>query len=100
MELAVICAGIGAVLIYWSFKFYRRMNWEEAPEPTPDFAQMHKRQAELLHIQDVLEDARAQGKLSTSAVEEYNRFCENELSEMKAQETAFHAKKAQKTPPA
>jgi hypothetical protein len=80
---------IGAWLLYMGWKFYRRMDWTEPADPSPDLKGMHKREAELLHIQDVLEEARAQGKLSSHVVEEFNRYAEAEIEAQRKAETAW-----------
>jgi hypothetical protein len=65
--------------------FYRRMNWEEKPEPGPDVALLRKRQAELAHLQDVLDEAFAQGKVSKAFIDELARFCAKEATDLESQ---------------
>jgi hypothetical protein len=57
--------------------------------PEPDLQGMHKRQAELQHIQEVLESAAADGHLSAQVVNEFNRYCEAEMEKMRNIETAW-----------
>ena len=79
----------GLTLLYGGWKFYRSIDWDEAPEPSPDLRAMHKKEAELLHIQDLLMDASEQGKLSKQVIEEYQRYCEAEIQGMKSIEKAW-----------
>jgi hypothetical protein len=69
--------------------FYRHTDWDAPPEPSPDWEGMHKRQAELLRIQEVLETAAAEGKLSPALIAEYNRFCDREIQSMEALERSW-----------
>ena len=82
MIAAVIIIILCLWVIYSGWRFYRQVNWDEAPVSTPDMGALRKREAELLHTQEVLEDSHAQGKLSSTLVEEYNRFCDGELKEI------------------
>ena len=70
------------LLIGW--KFYQSIDWEEPAEPSPDLRAMHKKEAELMHIQEVLEEAAAQKKISDQVVEEFNRYCETEINGMRS----------------
>jgi hypothetical protein len=83
------CLVIGVWLLYMGWKFYRRTDWEEPADPSPDLQGMHKREAELLHIQDVLEQAHAEGKLSAGVIDEFNRYCESEISAQREAEMAW-----------
>jgi hypothetical protein len=84
----VTAAAIVIVLTIWVFymgwRFYRQVDWDEAPVSAPDLGALRKREAELIHIQEVLEEAHAQGKLSIALVEEYNRFCDGELANIRS----------------
>jgi hypothetical protein len=82
MTAAVIVIILGLWVIYSGWRFYRQVDWNEAPVPTPDLGAMRKREAELLHVQELLEEARAQGKLSEAFIEEYNRFCDGEIAQI------------------
>lgn len=93
MALLLICLAIAGWLLYSGLKFYRNMDWNEAPEPSPDFQQMHKRQAELLHIQELLQQAHEEGKVSKDFMAELNRFCDREIEHMKVAETAWKNRK-------
>jgi hypothetical protein len=79
--------------MYMAWKFYRRMDWDEPAEPSPDFHGMHKKQAQLQHIQEVLEEAHHEGKLSKQVVDEFNRYCETEDAAMQSAETAWKSRK-------
>ncbi len=96
MLLAVLCILIAAWVLFMGAKFYRTMDWDEPALPRPDFGQMHKREAELLHVQDVLQEAKDQGKVSATLLEEYNSFLEKEIAEMKASEAAWKARDRQR----
>ncbi len=78
-------------------KFYRRMDWDEPADPSPDLQGMHKRQAQLMMVEEVLQDAQEQGKLSKNALEEFQRFSEAEIKAMQSVETAW--KNRRKVPP-
>jgi hypothetical protein len=84
MLLILICAAIAGWVLYMGFKFYRSMDWNEPAEPSPDFGEMRKKEAQLLHVQEVLEEAHVSGQLSKSALEEYTRYAEMEIAHMKA----------------
>ena len=83
MTAAVIVILLGVWVIYSGWKFYRQVDWNEPAVSTPDYGAMHKREAELQHIQEFLAEAHAQGKLSAALVEEYNRFCDGELAALR-----------------
>lgn len=86
-------------LVFGALKFNRQMDWDEPAESSPDFGAMRKKQAELQHIQDVLNEAREKGKLSQGLVDEFDRYCEKEFAEMKSVETAWQKKRSQRTIP-
>jgi hypothetical protein len=71
-------------VLYSGWRFYMHVNWDEPAVSTPDMGELHKREAELLHIQGFLEDARAQGKLSQGLLDEFNRYYEAEVSALHA----------------
>ena len=87
----LIIAGLilGFWLLYTGLKFYRTIDWDETPDPSPDLRAMHKKEAELLHIQELLAEACRQGKLSQTVVEEFNRYCALEIDGMRAVEPAW-----------
>jgi hypothetical protein len=89
MILILLCAVFALVVLYTGFKFYRSMDWDERADFTPDLSAMRKREAELMHVQDVLQEACDQGKLSKSALEEYILFAEAEMSRMEAVRQAW-----------
>jgi hypothetical protein len=93
MLLILICIGIACWALYMGIKFYLRMDWDEPVESSPDFAEMHKRQAELLHVQDVLQEAHDQNKVSAALLAEFNIFLDKEFAEMKAVEDDWKAKR-------
>ena len=84
---------VGVVVVIWfgmmGRKFYRGIDWSEPPDPSPDLRAMHKEEAQLLHIQDLLLEARRQEKISAAALEEVNRYCESEIKAMRGIETAW-----------
>ena len=57
--MLLIFAGLvlGLWILYSGWKFYQNIDWEEPPEPSPDLQAMHKKEAELSHIRDVLAQA-------------------------------------------
>ena len=71
-------------VLYSGWRFYRHVNWDEPAVSTPDVGALHKREAELLHIQGFLEEARAQGKLSQGLLDEFNRYYETEVTALRA----------------
>lgn len=89
MTLGVIVSIIVLWVIYGGIKLYRGTNWSEPAEPTPDFKAMQKRLAELQHVQELLEEAHAQGKLSAAFMDEFNRFCETENRSVRAAQEAW-----------
>ncbi len=89
MILTLVLLIVVFLIAYTAHKFYRRMDWDEPAEASPDLQAMHKRQAELLHTQEILEEAAAQGKLSQDAAEEFRRFCASELDAMTTVERAW-----------
>lgn len=89
MILILVCAGLAVWVFYMGLKFYHAADWEEAPKPSPDFGAMRKREAELLHIQEVLQMAHEEGKLPRGFVDEYNRFCDGEIAKMRAAQKAW-----------
>jgi len=89
MLITLILIGLGVWIFYSGWRFYRHMDWDEPAEASPDFQQMHKRQAELLHIQDLLQQAHEVGKLSSALIEEFNRYCDREVQQMTSAENAW-----------
>ena len=89
MAITLIIIALGIWVLYSGFKLYRSMNWNEPPESTPDFGQMRKREAELLHIQDVLQEAHKEGKLSAGLIQEFDRFCEAEIGQLRGSKQAW-----------
>jgi len=89
MLLILICVSIATWVLYMGFKFYRSMDWDEPAESSPDFGEMHKKEAQLLHVQEVLQEACEAGKLSKGALEEYTRYAETEMAHMKAIQKAW-----------
>jgi hypothetical protein len=81
---AVVVIALVLWLFYSGWRFYRHVNWDEAPESTPDIGALRKREAELQHIQEILEEARAHNKLSQAFMEEYNRFYEEEIAAIRS----------------
>jgi hypothetical protein len=83
----------GILIVAWilvtGWKFYNNIDWEEPADPSPDLAGMRKRQAELMHIQDVMSEAVEAGKLSRAALDEFNRYAESEIAAIQAVETAW-----------
>ncbi len=79
MTTAIIIL-LGAWAFYSGWRFYKQVNWEEPAVSTPDLGELRKREAALLHVQEFLEAARAQGKLSSALLEEYNRYCDAEIA--------------------
>ena len=80
---------IGSWLLWMGWKFYKNIDWAEPADPSPDLQGMHKREAQLLHIQGVLEEAAEQGKISKALIQEFNRFCNSEIQGIKDIETAW-----------
>ena len=80
----LIIAGVLIVgwMLFMGWKFYQTIDWEEPPDPSPDLQSMHKRQAQLQHIQEVLEEACQEGKLSQTLIDEFNRYCDGEIEAM------------------
>ena len=89
MLLLVIGILTALWLAYAGWKFYYTMDWEDQPESSPDLRGMHKKEAELMHIQEVLAEAVEHGKLSGQARDEFNRFCEAEIADMRKIENAW-----------
>jgi hypothetical protein len=83
----------GLLLAGWlmrsAWKFYHTIDWEEAPEPSPDLQTMRKKSAELRHIAEVLSEAQAAGKLSQRLVEEFTRYSDAEIKELETVENAW-----------
>jgi hypothetical protein len=83
----------GILIISWllwaGWKFFSTIDWEEPADPSPDLRGMHKRQAELMHIQAVLAQAAQKGKISQIALEEFDRYSEAEIAEMQQIESAW-----------
>ena len=94
----LILAGsvLGFWLLHMGWKFYRNIDWNEPPEPSPDLQAMHKKEAELLHIRELLTKAGVQGKLSQKVVDEFNHYCEAEIEGFRAVETAWKNRRKQK----
>jgi hypothetical protein len=89
MFLMLAAILIGGWMLFTAWKFYKTIDWTEAPDPSPDLQGMHKRQAELMHIQDVLTQAHEDGKLSQKVIEEINHYCDSEIQAMQAVENAW-----------
>jgi|SRR5579872_2709557 len=89
MTLALIFIAIAGWVFWNAWKFYRHMNWSEPAEPSPDFQAMHKKEAQWLHIQEVLEDAHKEGKVSAGFIQEYNQFFEKEMRDIREAESAW-----------
>jgi len=89
MLIALIFIIIGIWLFWNALKFYRNMDWNEPAEPSPDFQGMHKKEAQLLHIQEFLEEAHKEGKISSGLIQEYNQFFEKEMQATREAESAW-----------
>ncbi len=85
---------IAIVFFYAGYTFYRFMDWQEEAEPSPDLRQMHKKQAELQHIQELLEEAKAEGKLSQKVIDEFSRYSDQEIENMDNIEKAWLNRKS------
>ncbi len=77
---ALIVTLLAVWVLYSGWRFYRQVDWNEPAASTPDRGELRKREAELLHIQGFLEEARAQGKLSQNLLDEFNRYYEAEVA--------------------
>jgi hypothetical protein len=99
MVLTIICIGIALWTLYMGFKFYRRTDWDEPAEFRPDFAQMRKREADLLRIQEVLRQEQGEGKLSAGLVEEYDRFLAQEIAQREKAEDTWKERKGKQPIP-
>jgi hypothetical protein len=83
MTVAFFIIVIGIWVLYSGWRFYKEVDWSKSPSvATPDIGAMRKREKELLHIQELLEEARAEGKISRALLDEYNRFCDEEIAGM------------------
>ncbi len=81
MTVAFFIIIIGIWVLYSGRRLYKEVDWSRSPSvATPDIGAMRKREKELLHIQEVLEEARLDGKLSREWMDEYNRFCDEEIA--------------------
>jgi hypothetical protein len=80
----VIIFLLAAWALYSGWRFYKQVDWDEPAVSTPDVGALRKREAELLHIQSFLEEARAQGKLSQGLLDEFNRYYEAEVAALRA----------------
>jgi hypothetical protein len=95
MFLLIAGGLIAAWLLFSGWKFYRSIDWAEKPQARPDLQAMHKRQAELQHIEDVLEQACAAGKLARSTVDDFLKFSEAEIAVMRAVEADWQHRRKQ-----
>jgi hypothetical protein len=82
----VLVIALAIFVFYSAFQLYANINWGEKPTSGPDLQQLRKRQAELLHVQDVLHGAHHEGKLSQAFVDELDRYCAAELEALKVPE--------------
>src|ERR1035437_6354011 len=89
MILIAICTCLVLWVLYMGIKFYRRMDWSEPAKSSPDFSDMCKKEAQLIQVRDVLQEACDLGKLSKSALEEYVRYAEMEIAQMQAVKKAW-----------
>jgi hypothetical protein len=88
---------VGGFIMVWvlfmGWKFYQTIDWEEKAEPSPDLRGMHKKEAELMHIQELLADACDEGKLSQGVVDEFTRYCDAEIEAMHKVETTWKSRR-------
>ena len=80
----LIVALLAAWALYSGWRFYKHVDWDEPAVSTPDVGALRKREAELLHIQGFLEEARSQGKLSQGLLDEFNRYLDAEVADLRA----------------
>ena len=73
-------------------------DWNEPAESSPDFGRMRKKEAQLLLVQDVLQEACDLGKLSKAALEEYIRYAEMETAQMQAVKKAWEERTTRARP--
>lgn len=85
--LLIVLGSLG--LLYAGVTFYQTIDWNEPVEPGPDLRLMRKKEAELLHMEDLLTEARRQGKISRGALEEFHRYSTGEIQAMKTMEIAW-----------
>jgi hypothetical protein len=92
----------GVLLATWmavtAWKFYGTIDWDEPAEPSPDLRAMYKKEAELVHIAEILADAHREGKISAGVLEEFTRYAEAEIGEMKAIELAWKTRPRKNLP--
>ncbi len=84
MTAAIIITALGIWLFLSAWRFYKQIDWDEKPGLTPDTAELRKKEAELMHIQDVLGTAHDQGKVSHDFMRELERFSEAELEQIRS----------------
>lgn len=89
MLLLLSCILLAAWSLYMGWKFYKRADWEEPADPSPDLQGMHKRQAQLMMVEDILQEVHDEGKLSQQALEEFQRFSQSEIDAMQKIETTW-----------
>ena len=95
MTLKLLFIAIAGWVFWNALKFYRNMNWNEPAESSPDFQAMHKKEAQLLHIQEILENALKEGKVSAEFMQEYNQFFEKEMQAVREAESAWKNRRKQ-----
>ncbi len=84
MTAAVVVILLGIGVLYSGWRFYKQVDWDEPAVPTPDLGELRKREAQLLHIQEFLDEARAKGKLSQAFIDEFNRYRDAELLQLRS----------------
>ena len=78
--LTILLAGF---FLWGAWRFYQSVDWDEPAESSPDFHAMHKKEAELMHVEDVLAQVHAEGGISQQAVDEFRRYAENQQKAMR-----------------
>ena len=82
MTVAFFVILIGLWVLYSGWKFYSNVNWDEPAASTPDLGAMKKHQKELARVQEILAEARAEGKVSVAFMDEFQRFVDSEIAGM------------------
>ena len=99
MFLILSAIAIGGLALMTAWKFYGTIDWDEEPEPSPDLRAMHKKEAELQHIEEILAEANREGKISAAVLQEFGRYAQSEIAAMQAIETAWQQRPRKKSRP-
>ncbi len=84
MTVAFFIILLAGWALFSGWRFYKEVNWDDPPGVTPDFGELRKKEASLTMTQEVLHQAMEEGRISAACVDEFDRYCDEEIKAIRA----------------